>query len=173
MAPTHAFLAPHMPLWHLHVPFWRPICLYGAHTCLFGTPYAFMTPTHAFLVPQLPLWCPHMSSWHPICLFGVHLPLRRPICLLAPLLPFVSPICLLAPQFFWWDPWHNMSGSQKGHWFLNPHGAICGWYNHHVQQSISSTNCFCNFLQHLSHVSGCASIRVIILFGHIREKVLF
>ncbi len=121
---------------------------------------------------------PHFFLWCHICLLSPQLPLASPICLYGATYLFLHPICLLQappafllPIFFEKDPWQHV-WQPKGSLILNSQGAICGWYNHHVQQLISSTNCFCKLLQHLFHVSGCASIRVIILFGHIRESSL-
>ncbi len=165
--------APHMP--HgAQMPFRCPICL-TAPKCLLGAPYAFMAP--------------HLPSWRPICLYGTpfafmvpHLPFGAHICLngapfafMAPHLPFGAPSAFCKPHLPFGSPIYlkrpmtKYVRQPKGALVLDSQSAICGWYNHHVQWPISSTNCFC---KHLSHVSGCALIRVIILFGHIREKVL-
>jgi hypothetical protein len=98
LAPTYAFLMPHMPYGSSYV-FLAPHMPYGA-------PYAF-------LAPHLPSGAPS-AFLAPLCLFGAHL------CLLAPHLPFASPICLLAPPFFFEKTYDKMSGSRKGPWFSIP-----------------------------------------------------
>jgi hypothetical protein len=100
------------------------------------------------LLPSLPNWHPHQLNAR-CAIYAIFASLAPP------------------PFFFHQNPsqWRQPKGT------LVIPGWISGWQ--HVmccneEDQISSTNCFCNVWD-LSHVSGSASIRVIFLFGHIRE----
>jgi hypothetical protein len=141
-----------------HMPFWRPICLMAPHLP-YGAPSA--------------LWCP-------ICLLAPHLPFGAPSAFLVPHLPFGipspfwHPTCLLVPPFafckplFLKRPMTKCPAAKRVHGFQFPGCNL--WM---ISSSCATTNqlyqLLLQFLQHLSHVSGCALIQVIILFGHIRE----
>ncbi len=82
-----------------------PLCLYGAHTSLFGAPHALWRPIPICLYgAHISLFGAPHALWHPICLFGaphafsaLHMPFLRPTCLMVPYLPYGTPSAFLVP----------------------------------------------------------------------------
>jgi hypothetical protein len=184
-------MAPHVPFWR-PTAFWRPTCLmaphmpYGAPSALwplphllFWCPSAFLVPTSALWHPiclfgtPLHFWCPHLpygtpsALWHPICLFGAPLSFWHPHPPFGTPFTFCKPHLLFGSPTFLKRPMTKCLTAKRGPGFQFP-----GCYSWITSSSCAMTNqlyqLLLQFLQHLSHVSGCASIQVIIFFGHIR-----
>jgi hypothetical protein len=142
----------------------------------FGTPYAFVAPHLPFGAPfsfQRPnFMAPHLPFGAQICLNGA------PFAFWCPHLPVGTPICLLqVPSAFWFPNFFEKThdticpAAKRGPGFKFPGCNL--WM---IQSSCAMINqldqLLLQFLQHLSHVSGCALNQVIFLFGHIRESSL-